>query len=123
MSQENVELLGRMFTLFSGENMDWDALSELVASDGELAQIAFADGGRMARRGLLVVAPLHQRSGLAEQLGAAPGVFAAGDVSAEMPSVAGAIAAGSQAAALIVQNLLTDDNGLPSQQRREHVKV
>ncbi len=107
----------------AGIAIDERPVAELVASDGELAQIAFVDGGRMARRGLLVVAPLHQRSGLAEQLGAAPGVFAAGDVSAEMPSVAGAIAAGSQAAALIVQSLLTDDNGLPSQQRREHVKV
>jgi ketosteroid isomerase-like protein len=33
MSQENVELLGRMFALLSEDDMDWDALSELVAPD------------------------------------------------------------------------------------------
>ena len=33
MSQESVELLDRMFALFSERNMDWDAVSELVAPD------------------------------------------------------------------------------------------
>ena len=90
-----------------------------------------ADGGRLRRRrasapcgGLLVPVTLHQRSALAEQLGAAaaepgplaadavevdpmfhtsvPGLFAAGDASAQMPSVANAVAAGSTAAAMIV---------------------
>ena len=78
---------------------------------------------------------LRQRSTLAAQLGVAtappgpvsedaieidpfhrtsvPGVFAAGDVSAQMPQVAAAIAAGSLAAAAIVQSLLADDVGLP----------
>jgi thioredoxin reductase len=42
-----------------------------------------------------------------------PGVFAAGDVSATMPQVAAAIAAGSLAGVGIVQTLLADDVGLP----------
>lgn len=77
--------------------------------------------------GLLVPITMHQRSGLAAQLGVAaeepnpihadalrvdamlatsvPGVYAAGDVTPQMPSVAGAIAAGSRAAAMIVHDL------------------
>ena len=107
---------------------------ELVAEDGALAAIAFADGSRLARDGLLVEAPLRQRSQLAEQLGAActpgplatdmisideihrtesGGVFAAGDVCSEQPYVAGAIAAGSKAAMIIVQSLLAEEFGLP----------
>ena len=33
MSQKNVELLRRMFELFSERELDWDALFELVGSD------------------------------------------------------------------------------------------
>ena len=77
----------------------------------------FADGTRLPRRGLMVVATLHQRTTLAAQLGvtflapgpvsaeavevdpmfrtSVPGVFAAGDVCTQMPQVAAAIAAGS----------------------------
>ena len=103
----------------------------------------FADGSRLERRGLLVATTLHQRSRLAEQLGAgsanpspvavdpvdvdqlwrttAPGVFAAGDVSAQMPQVAAAIAAGSLAATAVVQSLLAEDVGLPVPAWREKV--
>jgi thioredoxin reductase len=42
-----------------------------------------------------------------------PTVFAAGDVCTEQPHLAGAVAAGSQAAMIIVQSLLSDDFGLP----------
>jgi thioredoxin reductase len=107
---------------------------ELIGHDGELTEIAFADGTRMQRDGLLVEAPLRQRTPLAEQLGAtcAPsplaadaigvdeihrtdvgGVFAAGDACTQQPHLAGAVAAGSQAAMIIVQNLLADEFGLP----------
>jgi thioredoxin reductase len=118
-----------------GVTVDQRRVAELVAEDGELAAIAFADGSRLARRGLLVPATLHQRSDLAVRLGAElapstalahdpvqtddmlraslPGVFAAGDVTAHFPQVAGAIAAGSMAAAIIVQSLLAEDVGLP----------
>jgi thioredoxin reductase len=107
---------------------------ELVGHGGQLTAIAFADGSRLERDGLLVEAPLRQRSRLAEQLGAActetplapdaiavdslhrtsvPTVFAVGDLCTEQPSVAGAIASGSQAAMIIVQSLLADEFGLP----------
>ncbi len=42
---------------------------ELIGAEGQLTNIAFADGERLARDGLLVEAPLRQRSPLAEQLG------------------------------------------------------
>ena len=118
-----------------GVQVDNRPVSELVAENGELVAIAFADGGRLPRRGLLVAAPLQQRSELAAQLGASaapptpavldaieidtlqrtsvPGVFAAGDVSTKFPQVAGAMAAGTLAGAAIVQSLLADDVGLP----------
>ncbi len=84
--------------------------------------------GLVARDGLMVFAPMRQRSGLAEMLGAtsegnpmvvdpvaidemgmtgAPGISAAGDVTGRPPQVATAIAAGSLAAAMIVRDLLT----------------
>jgi thioredoxin reductase len=129
----------------AGVEVDERSVAELVARDGELEAVVFTDGSRLARRGLLVAGPLHQRSRLAEQLGAAfaaptpvahdsldvdaqwrttvPGVFAAGDVSAQMPQVAGAIAAGSQAAAAVVQSLLADDYGLAIPEWRQHVNA
>jgi thioredoxin reductase len=110
-------------------------IAEFISEDGELAAVRFVDGSRLARRGVLVAATLHQRSDLAAQLGVAaappgpvavdaveidpfhrtsvPGVFAAGDLSPQMPQVAAAIAAGSLAAAAVVQSLLADDVGLP----------
>jgi len=41
-----------------------------------------------------------------------PGVFAAGDLTGQMPSVANAVAAGSNAAAAVVQSLLAEDHHL-----------
>ncbi len=127
----------------AGVRIDERPVAELAARDGELAAIVFADGSRLERRGLLVATTLHQRSRLAEQLGAgsgdstpvavdpvdvdqlwrttAPGVFAAGDVSAQMPQVAAAIAAGSLAATAVVQSLLAEDVGLPVPAWREKV--
>lgn len=109
-------------------------VAELIGHGGQLTAIAFADGTRMDRDGLLVEAPLRQRSELAGQLGAqcaagelAPdaidvdamhrtsvhSVFAAGDTCIEEPSVPAAIAAGAEAAKIIVQSLLADEFGLP----------
>lgn len=109
-------------------------IAELISSEGVLTAIGFTDGDRLARDGLLVEAPLRQRSALAEQLGVSctpgplaadaltvdalhrtnvPTVFAAGDLCAEQPYIAGAIAAGSQAAMIVVQSLLADEFGLP----------
>lgn len=110
-------------------------ITRFVSEASELVAVEFADGDRLARRGVLVAATLRQRSGLAAQLGVAvappgpvaedavevdafhrtsvPGVFAAGDLSASMPQVAAAISAGSLSAAAVVQSLLADDVGLP----------
>lgn len=114
--------------------IDERRIAELLGQDGQLTAIAFSDGTRLERDGLLVEAPLRQRSELASQLGAqcAAGelasdaidvdemhrttvhsVFAAGDTCTEEPSVASAIAAGSQAAKIIVQSLFADEFGLP----------
>lgn len=114
--------------------VDERRIVELVGEGSQLTAIGFADGSRLERDGLLVEAPLRQQSRLAEELGAActegplapdsiavdslhrtslPAVFAAGDLCTEQPSVAGAIAAGSQAAMIIVQSLLADEFGLP----------
>jgi thioredoxin reductase len=118
----------------AGITIDDRRVVELLSDDGRLTAVAFADGSRLARDGLLVEAPLRQRSPLAEQLGAsctpgplaadaiaideihrtnAGGVFAAGDVCTEQPHIAGAVQSGSQAAMIIVQSLLADEFGLP----------
>jgi thioredoxin reductase len=129
----------------AGISIDERPVAELLSRDGELTAVVFADGDRLARRGLLVATTLHQRSRLAEQLAAsygeptplaenpidvdtlyrttAPGVFAAGDLSAQMPQVATAVAAGSLAAAAVVQSLLADEYGLPTLEWREHVNA
>ena len=105
--------------------------------------VGFSDGTLLARTGLLVATTLHQRSTLAAQLGvdaaeptpvaedpvavdgfyrtAAPGVFAAGDLSVQMPQVAAAVASGSLAAAAVVQRLLADDHGFAVAEGRRHV--
>ena len=112
----------------AGVTVDERPVSELRGPGTTLTAIGFADGSERPCGGLLVPVTLHQRSGLAEQLGATtaapgpvvvdavavdpmfhtsvPGLFAAGDVSVQMPSVANAIAAGSIAAAMIVRGLV-----------------
>jgi thioredoxin reductase len=129
----------------AGVSIDERAVTELASENGELAAVVFGDGDRLPRRGLLVAATLRQRSSLAEDLGAAQGdatpiaadpldvdalmrttsvgVFAAGDVSAAMPQVASAVAAGSLAATAVVQSLLVDDYGLIAPEWRSHVNA
>ena len=90
----------------------------------------FADGSSRTLGGLLVPVVLHQRSALAARLGvtiappgmlaadavdvdawlqtSVPGIAAAGDVTGTMPSVANAIAAGSNAAAAVVRSLVEE---------------
>ena len=118
----------------AGVTVDERRVTELIGQGDQLRELVFADGTRMERDGLLVEAPLQQRSALAEKLGAScgsgplapdaigvdelfrtdvPVVFAAGDVCTEQPHVAGAIAAGSNAAMIVVQSLLADQFGLP----------
>ena len=111
----------------AGVSIDERPVTALHGPGDTLTTVGFADGAERALGGLLVAATLHQRSALAAQLGATfaaptplssetvavdfacrtsvPGLSAAGDLSAQMPSVAGAIAAGSVAAAAIVGGL------------------
>ncbi|WP_020104420.1 NAD(P)/FAD-dependent oxidoreductase [Mycobacterium sp. 360MFTsu5.1] len=119
----------------AGVQVDERKIGEFASREGALAAIVFADCDELKREGALVASALRQRTDLATQLGvriappgpvvvdavvvdqfgrtSVPGVFAAGDVCAQMPQVASAIAAGSAAAAAIVQSLLHDQFGLP----------
>jgi thioredoxin reductase len=114
----------------AGVTVDERAVAGLVGEGAALDAVVFADGTRRACRGLLVPVTLHQRSPLAQQLGApaaepgplaadavaidaqcattVPGLYAAGDNSMLMPSVANAVAAGGTAAAMIVQSLVAE---------------
>jgi thioredoxin reductase len=118
----------------AGIEVDERPVAGLIARDGALAEVEFADGSTLAREGLLVPVTAAQRSDLAAQLGAehaepgpvladavvvdpmfrttAAGVSAAGDVSAQLPQIAGAISAGSLAAVGVVQGLMAEDHGL-----------
>jgi thioredoxin reductase len=111
----------------AGVAIDERSIAELEGPGTELEAIRFADGEKRACDALLVPAAMHQRSDLAAQLGAepgdpspiaadpikaddrgttsVPGLFVAGDVTGRMPSVANAVASGSNAAAAVVQYL------------------
>ena len=114
----------------AGVEIDERPVAGLRGPGDTLSAILFEDGAERACGGLLVPVTLHQRSPLAEQLGAelaskppivadavevdhgfnasVPGLSAAGDASGQMQSVANAIAAGSVAAAMIVHGLMDD---------------
>jgi thioredoxin reductase len=114
----------------AGVDVDERPVGGLRGPGDTLTAVVFADGGERACGGLLVPVTLHQRGPLAEQLGAelvskgplvadaievdegfhssVAGVSAAGDTSGQMQSVANAIAAGSNAAAMIVHGLMND---------------
>jgi thioredoxin reductase len=114
----------------AGVTVEERPVAGLRGEGDALTAVAFADGTERPCRALLVPVTIHQRSPLAEQLGAAllepgpvaagaieidgmhgtrePGLLAAGDASEQMPSVANAIAAGSKAAATIVASLMTE---------------
>ena len=129
----------------AGIAVDERSVAELASDNGQLTAVVFTDGTRLARTGVLVATTLHQRSTLADQLGAeaaeptpvaenpiavdgfyrttAAGVFAAGDLSVQMPQVAAAIASGSHAAAAVVQSLMADEYGLAVPEGRRHVNA
>lgn len=115
----------------AGVEVDERPVAGLRGPGSTLTAIVFADGGERTCGGLLVPVVLHQRSTLATQLGAelappnplaadaivvdpfgqtsVPGLFAAGDAIASMPSVANAIAAGSTTAAGgVVRSLMAE---------------
>jgi thioredoxin reductase len=111
----------------AGVPVDERPIAGLKGPDRTLTAVVFADGDERPCRGLLVPVTMHQRSSLADQLGAkpaepgplvvdavdvdstfrtsVPGLFAAGDVTGHMPSVARAIAAGHSVAAMLVHDL------------------
>ena len=111
----------------AGIPIDERKVRELDSAAGELHAVVFDDGARLPRSALLVAAELRQRSGLAAQLGvklvatgpvspeavdvdplyrtSVPGVFAAGDVCAQMPQIAAAVAAGSAAAVSVMAGI------------------
>jgi thioredoxin reductase len=115
-----------------GVDVDERPVAGLRGPGDTLSAIAFADGSERHCGGLLVPVTLHQRSRLAEQLGAelesrpplvtdavevdqgfhssVAGLSAAGDASGQMQSVANAIAGGSTAAAMIVHGLMTEES-------------
>ncbi|HEX2416023.1 MAG TPA: NAD(P)/FAD-dependent oxidoreductase [Thermoleophilaceae bacterium] len=133
LEAQDVERLGT-----AGVVVDERRVAGLRGAGSGLAAVVFADGAERECGGLLVPVTMHQRSALAEQLGArvadpghvafdaleidsafqtsVPGLFAAGDASSQMPSVANAVAAGSSAAAAVVHDLMAD----PGQLRDEH---
>ena len=115
-----------------GVLVDERPVAGLRGADGGLDAVVLGDGSERPCGGLLVPVTLHQRSGLAQQLGAAvsagplaadaidvdarfstsvTGLFAAGDASAHMPSVTAAVAAGNTAAAMLVGGLLAGEPG------------
>lgn len=119
----------------AGVAIDERPVAELLARDGRLSEIVFADGERLAREGMMVAALLQRTDGLAEPLGLelrgdspmvtgaikvdnvqetnVAGVFAAGDVTGHSPNIVGAISSGSMAATGAVRILLAEDFGLP----------
>jgi thioredoxin reductase len=97
---------------------------------GERATVVFEDGSELPRDGLLVAAPMRQRSPLAANLGldltdagaiavdalartSLPGVFAAGDVAGVPSQVAAALGSGAMAGVFVHQHLLAEAHGLP----------
>ncbi|MEB3034523.1 NAD(P)/FAD-dependent oxidoreductase [[Mycobacterium] nativiensis] len=132
---------GRNRLAGAGIRIDERPVAALESANGELSAVRFSDGSRLSRRGLLVATTMRRRDRLAEHLGlelagpgpvaedpvsvdplcrtSIPGVFAAGDLTAEMPQVATAIAAGSRAGAAVVQSLAAEDYGLPLPPRIE----
>ncbi len=112
----------------AGVKLEMRSIEGLVGS-AAAAAVRFGDGSELGLDGLLVPVSMHQRSALAAGLGvefapqplkeetiavdpgfetSVPGVYAAGDVCARMPSVASAIASGSVAAARVVHALMEE---------------
>jgi thioredoxin reductase len=120
---EGLEPDARAAVAAAGVEVIGTPVSGVRARDGRLDAVLFADGGELPRAGLLIRAALEPRSSLLDDLGlerteagtvvvdvlgqtSVPRVWAAGDVSEQAPSVAGAIASGSRAAAGITHALL-----------------
>ena len=104
-----------------------ESIARLVGSPAnDLQYIEFADGSRLPRTAVFLHAPQHQRSALAEKLGArhtskgavwvdsamhtsVPGLYAAGDTTPGTQQALLAAAAGSKAAIVINENLTREE--------------
>lgn len=128
LGDDLTEQLGR-----AGIAVDERRVEGLSGPPPELAAVVLAGGAERECHGLLVPATMRQRSRLAERLGAeaaepnpiaadavqadptfrtrVPGLFAAGDLTPGMPSVANVVAAGSSAAAMVVHDLVEEAFG------------
>ncbi|HWN17426.1 MAG TPA: NAD(P)/FAD-dependent oxidoreductase [Gemmatimonadales bacterium] len=117
-----------------------DPVVRLEGRDGLLERVIFAEGDWLARRALFFCGGQHQRSPLAEQLGArlnakgtvdtgscevtnVPGLYVAGDASKDVQFVVVAAAEGSEAGVAINKALLKEDlaqkrNSTPSRSKR-----
>lgn len=113
----------------AGVRVDERPLDRLVARDGALAAVRFADGSELERDGLLVHSVPSQRSELVAELGleltdrgtvavdalgrsSVPVVYAAGDIAGPSVSVAAAAGSGSVAAISLHRDLLFAEHGL-----------
>ncbi len=135
LSEKEEEVLGR-----AGIEVREDPIVRLEGRDRLLERVVFASGEPLPRSALFFVTGQHQRSPLAEMLGArfnekgtvdtgkcestnVPGLYVAGDSSKEAQFVIVAAAEGSEAAMDINKSLLKDDlaqnkNSSPSRTRR-----
>jgi thioredoxin reductase len=136
LSEKEEDALARV-----GIEVREEPIVRLDGKDGRLNRIVFASGAALERSALFFGSGQHQRSPLAEKLGAqfnekgavdtgvcestnVPGLYVAGDSSKEAQFVIVAAAEGTQAAMAINKALLKDDlaqnkNSTPSRTRRE----
>jgi thioredoxin reductase len=130
---DDVVLLGRDIDSAGRAKLDAAGVTvdeRPVVAVRDKATVVFGDGSELPRDGLLVPAPMRQRSGLAEALGlelapagtivvdelgrtSLPGVFAAGDVAGTVQMVPAAMGDGARAGAQIRLSLLAEDHDLP----------
>jgi thioredoxin reductase len=135
LSEREEEALAR-----SGIEVREEPIARLEGKEGRLERVVFASGAPLLRSALFFGSGQHQRSPLAEKLGAqfnekgavdtgfcestnVPGLYVAGDSSKEAQFVIVAAAEGTQAAMAINKALLKEDlaqnkNSSPSRTRR-----
>jgi thioredoxin reductase len=135
LSEEEEEELDQ-----AGVDVREDPVVRLEGRNGLLDRVVFAEGDPLSRRALFFCSGQHQRSPLAEQLGArfnakgtvdtgscevtnVPGLYVAGDASKDVQFVVVAAAEGSEAGMAINKVLLKEDlaqkrNSTPSRSNR-----
>jgi len=103
-------------------------ISEIVHQKGMISQVIFSDGSQLGLDVLYAAIPFEQHSTIPGSLGCemtmaghikidemqkttVPGVFAAGDNSSALRSVASAVAAGNRAGAMINADLVEEEFG------------